>query len=45
MIPKAALEFEKRIGKFIPPKENWTPIDKALFTQKIYFKNYQKRQN
>ncbi|UCF12098.1 MAG: hypothetical protein JSW06_08655 [Thermoplasmatales archaeon] len=41
MIPKAALEFEKRIGKFIPLKENWTPIDKALFTQNIYFKNYQ----
>ena len=42
MMSKVELEFEKRIGKFIPPKENWTPIDKALFTQKIFFKDYQK---
>ena len=42
MMAKAELEFQKRMGKFIPPKENWTPIDKALFTQKIYFKDYQK---
>jgi hypothetical protein len=42
MIPKADLEFEKRIEKFIPLKKNWTPIDKALFTYKIFFKDYQK---
>jgi len=38
----ADLEFQKRIEKFIPPKESWTPIDKALFTEKTYFDNYQK---
>ena len=38
----AEVEFEKRISKFVPVKESWTPIDKALFTQKTYFKNYQK---
>jgi phenylacetate-coenzyme A ligase PaaK-like adenylate-forming protein len=36
------VEFEKRISKFVPVKESWTPIEKALFTQKTYFKNYQK---
>jgi phenylacetate-coenzyme A ligase PaaK-like adenylate-forming protein len=35
-------EFQKRIEKFIPPKEKWTPVDKALFTPKEYFKNYHK---
>ena len=35
-------EFQKRIEKFIPPKNNWTPIDKALFSEKAYFDNYQK---
>ena len=39
---KADLEFQKRISKFIPPKDNWTPIDKALFTPKIFFEDYQK---
>ena len=39
---KARLEFEKRVVKFIPPKKNWTPIDNALFTQNIYFNDYQK---
>lgn len=42
MMSKAELEFQKRIEKFLPPKESWTPIDKALFTQNIYFKDYQK---
>jgi len=42
MMSKAELEFQKRIEKFIPPKESWTPIDKALFTEKTYFDNYQK---
>jgi len=42
MMAKAELEFQKRVEKFIPPKKSWTPIDKALFTQKIYFKAYQK---
>ena len=42
MMSKAELEFQKRIEKFIPPKEIWTPIDKALFTQKTYFDDYQK---
>jgi phenylacetate-coenzyme A ligase PaaK-like adenylate-forming protein len=42
MMSEAELEFQKRIEKFIPPKENWTPIDKALFTEKSYFNNYQK---
>lgn len=35
-------EFQKKIEKFIPPKKNWTPIDKALFTQNKYFNDYQK---
>ena len=42
MMAKADLEFQKRISKFIPPKDNWTPIDKALFTPKIFFEDYQK---
>ena len=37
---KNAEEFQKRQAKFIPPKEKWTPIEKALFTPKEYFKNY-----
>ncbi len=41
MISKAELEFQKRIEKFIPPKESWTPIDTALFSQKTYFDDYQ----
>ena len=35
-------EFQKRQAKFIPPKDKWTPIEKALFTPKEYFKNYKK---
>ena len=27
MMAKAYLEFQKRISKFIPPKDNWTPIE------------------
>ena len=42
MMSKPKLEFQKRIERFIPPKESWTPIDKALFTQNIYFNDYQK---
>jgi phenylacetate-coenzyme A ligase PaaK-like adenylate-forming protein len=42
MMDKVEVEFEKRISKFVPVKEKWTPIEKALFTQKTYFKNYQK---
>jgi hypothetical protein len=38
----AESEFQNRVKKFIPAKENWTPIDKALFTQKSYFNDYQK---
>jgi hypothetical protein len=41
MMTKRELEFQKRLQKFIPPKEKWTPIDKALFTPKIYFEDYQ----
>jgi len=42
MMSKTELDFQKRIKKFIPSIESWTPIDKALFTQNIYFKDYQK---
>ncbi|MFW6149780.1 MAG: hypothetical protein ACOC6D_07970, partial [Atribacterota bacterium] len=42
MMTEGGLEFQKRLQKFIPPKENWTPIDKALFIPKTYFKDYQK---
>ena len=42
MMTESESEFEKRLQKFIPPKEKWTPIDKALFTQKNFFKKYQK---
>ena len=41
MMTKSELEFQKSLEKFIPPKETWTPIDKALFTPKIYFEDYQ----
>ncbi|UCD13380.1 MAG: hypothetical protein JSW60_07430, partial [Thermoplasmatales archaeon] len=35
-------EFQKRLKKFIPPKDTWTPIDNALFTPTTYFEDYQK---
>ena len=34
--------FQNKMQKFIPPKENWTPIDKALFTSENFFRDYQK---
>ena len=42
IMAKMELEINKKLEKFIPPKEKWTPIDKALFTPKEYFKNYKK---
>ena len=42
MMTESELEFQKRLEKFVPPKEKWTPIDKALFSPKEYFKGYQK---
>ena len=42
MMAKVDLEFQKRMNKFIPQKENWTPIDKALFTPKVFFEDYKK---
>lgn len=36
------LEINKRLEKFIPLKDKWTPIEKALFTPKEYFKDYKK---
>jgi phenylacetate-coenzyme A ligase PaaK-like adenylate-forming protein len=38
----AESDFQKIMEKFKPQKKNWTPIDKALFTQKNFFNNYQK---
>jgi len=38
----AESDFQKVIEKFIPPRKNWKPIDKALFAQKTYFNDYQK---
>ena len=32
--------FQKRLKKFIPPKDTWTSIDNALFTPKTFFKDY-----
>ena len=31
--------------KFLTPKENWTPIEKALFTPKSFFQDYDKARN
>ncbi len=32
------------LEKFITPKNSWSPIDKALFTPKSFFNNYEKAQ-
>jgi phenylacetate-coenzyme A ligase PaaK-like adenylate-forming protein len=37
---KHAEEFHKRQAKLIPPKDKWTPVDKALFAPQEYFKDY-----
>jgi phenylacetate-coenzyme A ligase PaaK-like adenylate-forming protein len=35
-------DFTERFGKFIPPKKEWTAVDKALHDPKTFFHNYQK---
>jgi len=37
-------EIKKVLDKFITPKESWTPVEKALFTPKMFFINYKKNQ-
>ena len=39
-----SLEFNKRVEKFIPPKETWNPVEKALFTPSHFFSDYEKTQ-
>ena len=37
-------EFNKRLEKFITPKESWNPVEKALFTPKNFFSEYKQTQ-
>lgn len=32
------------LEKFITPRKNWDPVDKALFTPKLFFSDYEKTQ-
>ena len=36
--------FEKIFSRFIPPKNQWTPVDKALFEPSAFFYNYKEAQ-
>jgi len=36
---------KERLYKFTPPKEKWTPIEKALFTPREFYLEYNKTQD
>jgi len=38
------LEFNKRAEKFKTPKEDWSPVEKALFKPTSFFSNYKNNQ-
>ena len=38
------MKFNKKMEKFITPKESQNPVEKALFTPKFFFANYEKNQ-
>jgi len=37
-------QFKKIFSRFIPPKDQWTPIDTALFDPNTFFYNYKEAQ-
>ena len=37
-------DYTQRLEKFIPPKEQWTPVDTALHAPKTFFIDYKKAQ-
>jgi hypothetical protein len=37
-------DMTERLNKFIPPKEQWTPVDTALHAPKTFFLDYSKAQ-
>jgi phenylacetate-coenzyme A ligase PaaK-like adenylate-forming protein len=39
------IEIKNVLNKFITPKESWTPVEKALFSPYMFFKDYKKNQD